>query len=391
MASLLDFERYGADLQKQLIRRIGYTNGLHKIRRFLRVVQYLHPIMPTSAALLAQVVIRQENDREENSDRQLKGSKYAVGIIDVAGALGLLERFGRKIALSSEGYASYALCESDACISVLDAFLLERVIEADGEYVLNILRIVGEGTHDVIPIGEMLVKRFKALLRFKQEWVRENVQARHVQRIIDALLTDAMRTLDKATSGSSPSGQTSTDFFLKHIVKPRLEWLQDLGCIEESRGELSLAKKGSGLLNEIRKTSGWRDFGIYLPLNCWLTSQLELPSMYADSQSRDFGWRLVAAAAVDPQDGELIHLNAERLLCRIKEIYPFVKLATFNEADALSIYHVLAAHEANDGRTLPEAEFNAALTKLVNDFPSEVFRLSKRRGRGMYIALKRSA
>ena len=72
MASLLDFERYGADLQKQLIRRIGYTNGLHKIRRFLRVVQYLHPIMPTSAALLAQVVIRQENDREENSTQGLE-------------------------------------------------------------------------------------------------------------------------------------------------------------------------------------------------------------------------------------------------------------------------------------------------------------------------------
>src|SRR6266705_5870106 len=104
MASILEFERYKSDLNRQLLRRIGYTNGLHKIRRFARLVEYVYPIMPTSVGVLAQVIIQEENKRADKlgeGDRQLKGKKYATGIVDVAQALTLLEKFGTKIALSS--------------------------------------------------------------------------------------------------------------------------------------------------------------------------------------------------------------------------------------------------------------------------------------------------
>src|SRR5579862_4723347 len=126
MASVLDFERYSSEISRQLLRRIGYTNGLHKIRRFGRLVEYLYPIMPTSARLLAQVIIREENLRPDEAERPLTSTKYAIGIIDVAQALTLLERFGPKIALSSQGYALHAINQRTNDEHVL-AFLLGKV------------------------------------------------------------------------------------------------------------------------------------------------------------------------------------------------------------------------------------------------------------------------
>src|SRR6266852_2566946 len=195
MASVLDFERYNAELDRQLLRRIGYTNGLHKIRRFARVVEYLYSIMPTSAALLAQVIIREENAKADTRERQLKGTKYAVGIVEVAQALTLIERFGRKLSLSSQGYACHALNEQTVPEQVLDAFLLEKVIESDGECTLNILRIVSEGTVDLAGIGESLMTRLLALIAFKRRWTEEKLLDRFSQRAVLSLLEDAQKTL----------------------------------------------------------------------------------------------------------------------------------------------------------------------------------------------------
>jgi len=386
VASVLDIERYAADLQRQFLRRIGYTNGLHKIRRFARVVQYLYPIMPTSAALLAQIIIREENLREENKERPLKGTRYATGIIDVCGALGLLERFGRKIALSSEGYACHALSELHAGAAAIDGFLLERIIDADGEYFLNILRIVSEGITDVVAVGSELIHRFTEAIRYKQQWVTEHVPTRYAQKVIQELLSDSIRTLEKATASSDAR---LIDFFFKHTVNPRIEWLQDLGCLNETEGVTSVTQKGAALLAEIRELGGWADFGVFLPLNSWLSTQLAIPSMYEGSKADGFSWRLVAASSGVVSQSDLPRRNREVLLRRIKEIYPAVKLANFNEADAASIYHVLAALEAIKALALSESEFYDVLTTLVEEFPSDIFKLSKRRGHGLYIALKK--
>jgi hypothetical protein len=104
----------------------------------------------------------------------------------------------------------------------------------------------------------------------------------------------------------------------------------------------------------------------------------------------DFGWSLVAASCggSTPLISTLDNPHT-LLLDSIKRTYASVKLANFNEADALSIYHVFAAHEALNGRLLLELAFERSLAILVQEFPSELFKLSKRRGRGLYIALKR--
>src|SRR5208282_846605 len=388
MASILEFERYKTELNRQLLRRIGYTNGLHKIRRFARVVEYLYPVMPTSVGVLAQVIIEEENKRPEEpggSDRQLGGKKYAIGIIEVAQALTLLEKFGTKIALSSQGYACHALNQQRDLRKPLDAFLFERIVQSDGECVLNILRLINEGHTHFADIGETLMKRFLSLIEFKRKWAAANVNDRFSQRTLSALLDEAQRTLEKAIK-PPVTGKSKVDFFYKHTVNPRLEWLSDLGCLDGDSGDLTATQEGKFVLEQIRVLGGWNENFVFLPLDPWLTSELDLPGIYPSGADANFTWRLVAAThASQPLPSQLLQ-DSLSLLDKIKLIYPAVKLVNFNEADALSLYEVFAAMEAAEGRVLAHSEFEQSLKELVEKFPSEIFKLSKRRGRGLYVA-----
>lgn len=387
MANVLDFERYSGELQRQLLRRIGYTNGLHKIRRFARVVEYLYPVMPTSVPMFVQILIREENirsERDRSSDRLLKGQKYARGIVDVAQALLLIDKFGPKISLSSQGYACHAIVRTTE-EAVLDTFLMQKVIDSDGEYSLNILRLVSEGASDVLAIGRELTERFIALIQFKARWAAEQVRESFSQRTLTTLLSDAEKVFRRATD------KDGSALFLKHTVAPRLEWLVDLGCVSyDESGTPSVTNSGRSLLRALQNLGAWQETFVCLPLDEWLASQLSLPRICSQTGGEDFSWRLVAAChATQPSDQS--SPAPSELLEFVRSLYAFVKLVNFNEADALSIYEVLAATHARYGRVLHQREFEAALTLLVREFPAEIFKLSKRRGRGLYIALKKSA
>jgi len=393
MASVLDFDRYHDQLDRQLLRRIGYTNGLHKIHRFVRVAEYLYAIMPTSARVLAQVIIAEENKIMVEGARQLKGSKYALGIVDVAQALTLIEKFGPKLSLSSQGYACHALNQCGFSQSALDAFLLEKTIEADGECTLNILQLVKEGALELLDIGSTLMSRLLANIDFKLRWAAECIDDRFSQLAVTTLLTDAQKTLQRAvTPPKSYVGKSPVEFFYKHTVNPRLEWLEDLGCLESaSRGYPTVTERGINLLSEIKVLGGVHADFIFLPLDSWLADHLSLPSLYRGESANDFAWRLVASAQdLQPKFSHICD-NHTDLLEQIKILYPAVKLANFNEADALSIYEVLAAREASEGRLLAHVGFDQVISQLVEEFPSDIFKLTKRRGTGLYIALKRSA
>lgn len=384
MPSVLDFERYGSELSRQLLRRIGYTNGLHKIRRFARVVEYVYKVMPTSVAELTQIIIREENARGES---QLGGVEYAAGIIDVARALLLLERFGPKIALSSQGYACHALMRTSAPEPHIDPFLFHKVVEADGEYTLNILRLINEGISEPTALGEALFARFLALIEYKKGWVDSNVLNRFSQRALVSMLDEARVTLEKAIK-NKPS---HVDFFFKHTINPRVEWLQDLGCVvSRANGGQTCTDKGVRILDQIKGLGGWQGQFVFLPLDQWLAAQLDIPNLYRSTANSNFTWRLVAAT-VNANPEETALGDHAILLGEIKAIYQYVKLANFNEADALSLYEVMAARAADGGKVLPQEPFEHALAELVREFPDEIFKLSKRRGKGLYIALKKTA
>lgn len=258
MASVLDFERYAADLNRQLLRRIGYTNGLHKIERFARVVEYLYEVMPTSKRLFAQIVIEKENAA---SEPHLTGPEYAKGIIDVAQALDLIEKFGPKLSLSSSGYACHALNVFDQGCPLL-SFLLASVIASDGEYTLNILRLIYQGHSDVEALGSLLMDQFRALIDLKIRRAQEDIPERFAQRMIIGLLSDAKTKLEKALRNKSVS------LFYRHTVTPRVEWLSDLGCIEQVNGSKAhqLTPAGLRLLTAVG-TDGDSSGPILLPLD----------------------------------------------------------------------------------------------------------------------------
>jgi hypothetical protein len=385
MASVLDFERYHDQLDRQLLRRIGYTNGLHRIHRFARVVEYLYRLMPTSGLVLAQVIIEEENKRPSEGARQLKGTKYASGIVDVSQALGLVEKFARKLSLSSQGYACHALNTLASSHPAIDAFLLEKIIHSDGECTLNILRLVNEGTRDFFQMGTNLMPRILEIIHFKMRWVEQAIKDRFSQRAVSNILKHALKTLTRALAAAD----ASLEFFYKHTVNPRLEWLEDLGCVHRTdAGQLTVTQSGLNVLAQLRELGGYDPGFIFLPLDYWLADYLSLPHLYDAALAKDFAWRLVAAARQPQPLASTIGADHSQLLEEIKVIYPAVKLANFNEADALSIYEVFAAREAAEGRLLAYDSFEHSLSDLLAELPSEIFKLSKRRGTGLYVALK---
>jgi hypothetical protein len=340
--------------------------------------------MPTSVRQLAQIVIREEN-RRIDKDGSLAGVEYATGIIDVARALMLLDRFGPKLALSSQGYACHALNSVHDSEDAVNAFLLNRVIESDGEYTLNILRLVGEGLLDTLEIGRALFDRFLHLVEFKKKWTLERVESRYAQKRLVAQLDDANRVLRKAIDKIG----SRADFFHKHTVTPRLEWLQDLACIElDGDGKLSCSEAGHRLLHEVKLLGGWQDSFVCLPLSEWLATQLSITNLYSPENARDFGWKIVASMHANTIASAISIESQEEFLRIIRSIYPLVKLSNFNEADAQSIYEVMSSNFALRGHFLPLDHFEGSLVQLVRDFPGELFKLSKRRGKGLYVALK---
>jgi hypothetical protein len=333
-----------------------------------------------------QIIIREENILAE-SERPLTGTKYAQGIVDVAQALLLLDKFGPKLSLSSQGYACYYLNRLPEHSRALDAFLLEKVINSDGEYTLNILQLVSEGKSDPIELGELLLSRFLKLIEYKMAWAQTHINERFTQRTMSAFLTESQRVLKRALAKEA----RTVEFFYKHIVNPRLEWLRDLGCIEHGdSGQPTLSPGGTRVITQVKRLGGWREEFVILPLDVWLTKQLSIPNLYGIAEATDYSWTLVSACFGECVARSHIIRDAESLLKRVKTIYPFVKLANFNEADAASIHEVLSALEGASGRVVSQEEFEIALQELVKAFPSEIFKLSKRRGRGMYIALKTS-
>jgi hypothetical protein len=244
---------------------------------------------------------------------------------------------------------------------------------------------VSEGISEVPAIGRELTGRFVSLIQFKTRWATEKVQERFSQRTLTTILTDADRLFRRATDKSG------ADVFLKHTVAARLEWLVDLGCVSyEQTGAVRVTDSGRSLLGALRALGAWQNSFVCLPLDAWLASHLSLPNLCSTGGDEDFAWRLVASLHA-PQPHDQLPPHPAELLDFVKSVYGFVKLATFNEADALSIYEVLAATNARSGRVLHQREFEAALTRLVHEYPAEIFKLSKRRGRGLYIALKKTA
>ena len=165
---------------------------------------------------------------------------------------------------------------------------------------------------------------------------------------------------------------------------PRLEWLVDLGCAtKDDNGHLVITERGERLLGFFKIGECWRD-GVYLlPFSDWLPEILDAKNL---ADGKDLFWRAVALAMAGRAEPSI--LEGRELLDFIKTIYPHIKLYGFNEAEISSVFHVASCMESVKGHYIPEDKFDEEVVSLIKSFSGEIFRLSKRRGRGGYIALK---
>jgi hypothetical protein len=401
MSGILQLHRHKTRLHRELLRRIGYTNGLHDVFRFARVVEYLYPMIPTSVSVLKSKIAECEN-RTQSRPKKLSPNKYVEGIIDVSRALALIDKAGERLLLSDRGYALHALQRPDGDREAPGAFLLMSILEADGEYILNLLDLIGEDTHSPVELGHRLMGRILRLIGIKEEWAGRAVRSRAAAAAIRSELAEARRVLEDAldpqrksasrsramTDGHTLEPKERVSRFLEHTVVPRREWLVDLGCVTANRASQHLlTEKGSRLLRFFGD-AGCREEAdngsLYqLPLSSLLCEALDCEQ---PASQHDIFWKAVAVATSGVS--RELTLSGRVLLDRIKALYKDVKLYGFNEAETSAIFHVLSCQAAINGRYLAESNFEEILTELSKDFPQEIFQLSKRRGAGGYIALR---
>ena len=385
---MLGLAQQRARIKSELSRRIGYTNGLHDIFRFARVVSYLHSIGPASGPSLRSAIIEQE---------AVRGPKYADGVIDAGRALGLIHKAGTKLTLSDKGYALYALQQMNGPDDSTTAILLHAVLESDGEATLNLLDILSSArTSD--SLGGLLVQRLLHILTIRETWAQQRIESKFVRDMILQELSDAKRRLATAVDTESKQTQSWSAYredrslnpqqkverFYAHTVNPRRGWLKDLGCIQErNRESYWLTEAGQRLLSCFKEADCYSDSVFILPFSVQVGEFLGLSDFVG---SRDLCWRATASFFVDPPSP--VDLSPEEQLHFIEAIYPHVRFHVFNEASVDSLFDVLAAQLAIKGKYVEWDAFSKMLETVFQEFPDKVYRLRQRHGGSGYIGIK---
>ena len=282
----------------ELSRRIGYTNGLHDIFRFARVVTYLHAIAPAPTASLRTAILERE---------PVRGPKYADGVIDVARALGLIYKSGSNLTLADKGYALHAIQQLNPSRKSARALLLHSVLEFDGEATLNLLDIIANSDAGAL-LGKLLIDRLLHILELRACWAGQKIESKFVRDMILQELSESKRRLESAVDLNRKQAQSWSAFkeerrltaeqrlqrFYTHTVNPRRGWLKDLGCIEvRGRYQYHVTKSGHRLLASFREASCYTDSVFVLPFSVEVSELLGVPP---SESGKDLFWRATASS-----------------------------------------------------------------------------------------------
>ena len=387
--SVLSLIQQRSKIRSELSRRVGYTNGLHGIFRFARVVTYLHELGPAPTASLRNIIL----SREEG----VSGRKYADGVIDVARALGLVCKSGTSLTPSDKGYALFAAQRIDQSEKTAAALLLHSVLEFDGDATLNLLDILST-TGSSESQGNLLIQRLLRVLDIRARWTRDNVQSKSVREMLLqelsglqvrlAMAADIDRRRVHTWSAYREAWQLSAQERLKrfhaHTMNPRRGWLKELGCIrEENRHRYRLTKAGQRLLTFFKDQACHVDSTFVLPFSFEVSEILSVPT---PESRKDLFWRATASSFGDSVVPE--QLSTEQQLGLIEEVYPHVKFQLFNEAAIDSVYASLAARSATEARYIKRERFNRLLETAIQRYPNKVYKLRERHGASGYITVR---
>ena len=375
-------------LRRELSRRIGYTNGLHDIFRFSRTVGYLHQIAPASAPALRSAVLEKED---------VQGVKYADGVIEVAGALGLIAKVGAKLTLADKGYALHAVQQMDHPAEPRRALLLNAVLESDGDATLNLLDLIAKASPPDL-LGPLLMERLLNVIHLREEWTSNHVEGKLARDLVLQDLSDARERLQQAVDLNRKQARSRSSYregrelspeqriarFYDHTVQPRRGWLKDLGClVQTGRGQYEATVSGLRLLASLADVIGHSNSTLALPFSAEV---MELLGVVEVENADDLLWRATARFFTEGSSSSSFSSNEYFQL--IRRIYPHVKLHVFNEATVESIYHVIAARLAADGEHLDKQTFEKKIDLICNEYSESMYRLRQRHGGSGYIAMK---
>ena len=398
MPTPFEIARHKEELKRQLLRRIGYTEGLFDLLRFARIISDIQPLLPLPQEILANRI--QQLGLEH---------KYASGILDVMRALGLAQRAGPRFSLSTSGRALFALVSLDL-ESAIRAFFLSTVVDADGDYTLNLFRLLKESPHAA---DESFFDRILRLIEIRQSEVNHAIKDKFLRDIATGYLANAQdsirekilgqpsertkgfrqrleaaqrnrfsTTSARGEPGTRPAGPTET---VKHTVSPRRGWLQDLGLVGATRtAGRTVSEAGLRLWEALDCLGFLTDLVVRVPYDAGLLAALQLSGL--PELARDRYFELAACAYVGRTNEPRI--SVEDFVDLGRRIHHFTRLAHFDQSHGESIYLALASILAAEGQVLTRHQFGEFLDAAVSQYPAQVNRLSHRWGGLGYIVFR---
>ena len=376
-------------IRRELSRRIGYTNGLHDIFRFSRTVGYLHRIAPASAPALRAVVLDEE---------EVQGAKYADGVIEVAGALGLIAKVGSKLTLADRGYALHAVEKMDDSAEPRRALLLNAILESDGDATLNLLDLIAKASPSE-SLGPLLMERLLTVIQLREEWTSHHVAGNLARDLVLQDLSDSRERLQQAVDLNRKQARSWSSFregrglspeqrlarFYDHTVQPRRGWLRDLGClVQTGRGQYEATESGARLLGFLGDAIDNSSSALALPFSAEVMDLLGVAEEV--KTANDMLWK--ATAYFFKEEPTSRSISSAEYYQLIRGIYPHVKLHVFNEATVESIYDVIAARLAVDGSHVRRQTFEGQIDLICREYSESIYRLRERQGGSGYIAMR---
>lgn len=405
MTSILEYRRHKERFQKELFRRIGYTNTLYQIFRFGDIVKETHYLFPVSQT----VVVR----RIQELHPELRTQDYATGIVDVLGALNITKRVGPRVILTHRGRALAAVTQQPWYENVRSHFFLKSVLEADGDYILNLLSLIPGTQGDsesVKKLGVTFFGRLLDLLDRRREEVSRTIPTKLVREVAikqigafsdsiryDILnesrpsktlsLEERLRRLRAAKSQKKQRREDEPTETLRHTLDPRRGWLADLGLV--TRGEdknYQLTAAGTSLLKQVRADGFELDGLLRVPFSSPLAQALDIKDVV--SIPNDYFHQVVAYVYSGAPPHEYSSA-IEDFLKDLRFFFELARLKRFNQAEIPAIYECIVLKAANEGQLLSEEKFQELLNDVLATYADQVYRVTGRHGQEGYLSFRR--
>jgi hypothetical protein len=409
MTSVLEYQRRKVQFQKELFRRIGYTNTLYQIFRFGEIVRDTSDLFPVSQIILVNRirVLRPE----------LKQQKYVTGVIDILGALNIARRAGPRVVLTPRGRALAAIVKQRWYDKVKSHFFLRSILEADGDYILNLLSLI-DGTHAdseaIKSLGISFFRKILEMLELREGELVRCLSSRFIRSIATqqvGLFKDSIRydilnekrpprtlTLEKRlklvnaeraqkgkTGGITRLDKEPSDT-VRHTLDPRRGWLEDLGLAAKGEAnEYHLTPVGVSLLERVRSDGFQLGNTLRVPFSTELVTALGINE--ACSIPKGYFGQIIMEAYLGRKPQEYGG-TVEDFFADVEFFFDLIRLKRFNQAEIPALYECIALKAAAIGQLLTEEHFHILLDTVFKKYGDQLFRVSGRYGGEGYISFR---